>query len=262
MPDPYRHGRGRPLPLGTSRAFDGTNFAVLSRHATAVTLLIQPEGAGPPLAEIALDGRHNRTGDHWHVRLHDLPETCHRYGWRVDGPVRRASTGSTRPASSSTRPSTMISGAARSWADTCETDPERTSRRSLYHRAKPPPTTGSDDRAAADAATKTRVIYEVHVRGFTRATRPAMTVAAPGTFAGLIGEDRRTSSELGVTAIELLPIHEFDECDCPFVNPKTPARSWSNFWGYNSHRVRRPEGGLRGLRPDTHGQIRPSSATW
>src|SRR5262249_25440911 len=37
----------------------------------------------------------------------------------------------------------------------------------------------------------------------------------------------------GVTAVELLPIHEFDECDCPFTNPLTGERL-RNFWGYNS----------------------------
>ena len=54
----------------------------------------------------------------------------------------------------------------------------------------------------------------------------------PGTFAGL-AEKISYPKELGITTIELLPIHEFDESDCPFVNPMTgePNR---NLWGYNT----------------------------
>jgi isoamylase len=71
----FRTTRGRPFPLGVSRSPDGINFAVLSRHATAVTLVILPEADGPPLAEVPLDPRQNRTGDHWHVRVHGLPKS-------------------------------------------------------------------------------------------------------------------------------------------------------------------------------------------
>ena len=74
MPD-FATARGRPLPLGASRAPDGVNFAVLSRHATAVTLVLFPDGPGStPLATFPLDARRNRTGDHWHVRVEGLPE--------------------------------------------------------------------------------------------------------------------------------------------------------------------------------------------
>src|SRR5262249_49531405 len=74
------------------------------------------------------------------------------------------------------------------------------------------------------------IIYELHVRGFT--CHPTAGVAHPGTFQGIIEKIPYLKS-LGVTAVELLPIHEFDECDCPFTNPQTgePLR---NFWGYNS----------------------------
>ena len=54
----------------------------------------------------------------------------------------------------------------------------------------------------------------------------------PGTFAGLI-EKIPYLKALGVTAVELLPIDEFDENDCPFVNPLT-GEQLRNFWGYNT----------------------------
>jgi len=76
------------------------------------------------------------------------------------------------------------------------------------------------------------VIYELHVRGFTCHGSSGVASPKAGTFAGLV-EKIPYLKWLGVTAVELLPIHEFDECDCPFRNPLTgePLR---NFWGYNS----------------------------
>src|SRR5207247_4212637 len=74
------------------------------------------------------------------------------------------------------------------------------------------------------------IIYELHVRGFT--CHPTAGGAKPGTFAGLI-EKIPYIKQLGVTAVELLPVHEFDEDDCPFTNPLTWEKL-RNFWGYNS----------------------------
>ena len=72
------------------------------------------------------------------------------------------------------------------------------------------------------------IIYELHVRGFTR--HPSSGVAHPGTFRGLI-EKIPYLKQLGVTAVELMPVPEFDECDNPRSNPQTgePLR---NYWGY------------------------------
>ena len=72
------------------------------------------------------------------------------------------------------------------------------------------------------------IIYEMHVRGFTR--HPCSGVAHPGTFRGVV-EKIPYLQELGVTAVELMPVTEFDEGDNPRTNPLTgePLR---NFWGY------------------------------
>src|SRR5215216_4522705 len=72
---PVRTSRGRALPLGATELAEGVNFALLCRHGTAVHLAIFPlDGAtASPLAEIVLDPRKNRTGDHWHVQVKGLP---------------------------------------------------------------------------------------------------------------------------------------------------------------------------------------------
>ncbi len=229
---PLRTTRGRPFPLGASRVADGVNFAVLSRHATAVTLAVFPASGGRPLAEIALDPWKNRTGDHWHVRVDGLPDVfC--YGWRVDGPKGKKHRFD--PTRVLIDPASTILSQGEVWAGTCETDPERTGRRSLVHRHRrydwgddAPPLTPHED----------TVVYELHVRGFTR--HPSGGVAHPGTYRGLI-EKLPYLKWLGVTAIELLPVHEFDECDCPFTDPET-GEKLVNFWGYNSIAFAAPKG--------------------
>ena len=72
------------------------------------------------------------------------------------------------------------------------------------------------------------VIYELHVRGFTR--HPSSRVAHPGTFRGLV-EKIPYLKELGVTAVELMPVTEFEESDNQHKNPATGERL-RNFWGY------------------------------
>jgi len=220
----FTTGRGRPLPLGTTPTVDGHNFALLCRHGTRVTLVVLPEeGGNVPLAEIPLNPRKNRTGDHWHIRVAGLPSTfC--YGWRVDGP-RDVRTRFDPDRLLLDPAAAMISHGAE-WAGTCEIDPQRTYRRSLHHRGThynweddAPPLTPLED----------SIVYEVHVRGFT--CHPSSKVAEPGTFRGLI-EKIPYLKWLGVTAVELLPVFEWDECDCPFFDPDTGDKL-VNFWGYN-----------------------------
>jgi glycogen operon protein len=217
-------GRGRPLPLGVSFSPDGHNFALLCRHGTRVTLVILPESGGDePIAELPLHPKQNRTGDHWHVRVAGLPGTF-RYGWRVDGP--HAPRTRFDPDRLLLDPACTVLSNGAVWAGTCEVDPQRTSRRSLFLRGRrydwgddAPPLTPLED----------SVIYELHVRGFT--CHPSSKVEHPGTFRGLV-EKIPYLKWLGVTAVELMPVFEFDECDCPFTNPDT-GEKLVNFWGYN-----------------------------
>ncbi len=76
---------GCPLPIGATPTPSGINFVLVCRHGTAVWLVLSEPCDGAIYAEIPLDPRLNRTGDHWHVRVDGLPtEFC--YGYRVDGP--------------------------------------------------------------------------------------------------------------------------------------------------------------------------------
>jgi glycogen operon protein len=219
------------------------NFALLCRHGTAVFLVLYPLDGEKPMAEIALHPRRNRTGDHWHVLVAGLPPAFS-YGWRVDGPVGPGHCYDANyvlldPVS------TILSGGT-PWGRSTELNHKHTTRRSVFIRRSfqwqedAPPLTPLED----------TIIYEVHVRGFT--CHPSSMTAHPGTFAGLMEKIPYLQS-LGVTAIELLPIHEFEEADCPFVNPFT-GEKLRNFWGYSSIAFAAPKASYASAGPD-HGQL-------
>ena len=84
------------------------------------------------------------------------------------------------------------------------------------------------------------VIYEMHVRGFTR--HPSSGVRHPGTFAG-IREKIPYLKELGVNCVELMPIHEFDEFENSRIS-KTDGRRLMNYWGYSNVGFFAPKAGF------------------
>jgi glycogen operon protein len=238
-----RIARGRCLPLGASAQLDGVNFALLCRHGTAVFLVLYPLDSPDPMAEIALHPRRNRTGDHWHVLVGGLPQAF-TYGWRVDGPSGLGNCFD--PAIVLLDPAaTALSDGAR-WGESREPHKGYTSRRSVFLRR---PFHWQEDAPLLTPLEDT-IIYELHVRGFT--CHPTSLVAYPGTFAGLIDKLPHLVS-LGVTAVELLPIHEFDETDCPFWDPATDQQH-RNFWGYNNIAFASPKASYASTGGE-HGQV-------
>ena len=214
--------------MGAALTADGVNFALLCQHGTSVHLVIYALDHDEFLAEFTLDKRHNRTGHHWHIRLSGLP-AAFRYGWRVNGPSGNGNRFD--PSLVLLDPwCTGISGGA-NWGTAItlvsgRTGVRGTNRRSVFYRRSfdwgddLPPLTPLED----------SIIYELHVRGFT--CHPSSLVAHPGTFKGLV-EKIPYLKDLGITAVELLPVHEFDEDDCPFFDPQT-KKKLRNLWGYNS----------------------------
>ena len=217
-PHPLSITRGHPIPLGASRTSGGINFAVISRHATSITLVLSEPGQVESLAEIPLEPALHRTGYHWHVRVDGLPdEVC--YGYRADGP--KGPMHHYDPSVVLIDPAARMLSCGRPWGE-----PADAPRRSLVN-------SGLDydpDDVHLRIPRADTIVYEMHVRGFTR--DPSSGVSHPGTFAGLI-EKIPYLKALGITAVELLPIDEFDENQCPYVSPLTGERH-KNYWGYNT----------------------------
>ncbi len=220
--------RGHCRPFGPTPGPGGVNFAVFSRHAEAVSLVLFKEGQEEALAEIALDPARHKTGDVWHVFVHDLtPDTL--YGYRVRGPLAPKQGHRFNGHVVVLDPyAPAISGGAR-WGAPEVPHGRGDGRLTRRGRAVVDDFDWEDDAPPATPLAQT-VIYELHVRGFTR--HPSSGVHHPGTFLGLCEKIPHLKS-LGVTAVQLMPIMEFDELDSHRSNPLNgePLR---NYWGYSS----------------------------
>ncbi len=213
--------RGQPLPAGVTIFKDGINFSIFARHATRVTLVVEhlPQGVDKPVRhEIPFDPVENRTGDMWHMLL-----LTHRqdfsYGYRVDGPTGHGLFYDYRRILIDPFCHELL---PRKWAEPAPYGVKPCCR-IVNHDFD-----WEDDRPLKTPLSET-VIYELHVRGFTRDASSG--AKAPGTYLGII-EKIPYLKELGVTAVELMPVTQFDENDTIFFNPLTGERL-KNFWGYN-----------------------------
>ncbi|MBW8364677.1 MAG: glycogen debranching protein GlgX [Rhizobium sp.] len=233
--------RGMPLPLGAHESEGGVNFALFSRHASRVRLeLFDRTHDAVPARALDLDPARNRTGDVWHVWVQGV-RTGQLYAYRVDGPYRPWEGHRFNVNKLLLDPfATAITGhphwdfgPARGY-DPAAPEPDRT-RSPLDDAGAMPkcvfihePFHWQDDLPPRHPWSKT-VIYEMHIRGFT--VHPSAGVAHPGTYRGLM-EKIPYLKELGVTAVELMPVHEFNEWQLVVSNPQTgePLR---NYWGYD-----------------------------
>ena len=217
--------KGHPQPYGATRQAEGVNFAVFSRHATSVALVLFRPGELEPALQISLDPGINRTGDVWHILVSGL-EPGFEYGYRMDRADNEA------PEIHRFDPNAVVFDPyARAltgpslWQETQRSAARQGQWRGLVVDG---PFDWEGDRPLNRHLADT-VIYELHVRGFTR--DPSAGVDAAGTFRGLI-EKIPYLQQLGITAVELLPVTEFDEADNYRKNPLTGERL-HNFWGYH-----------------------------
>ena len=225
----HRHGdywlrAGRPYPFGASIVPGGVNFAVFSRHATSCTLVLFRRGESEPLVEIPfLDAF--RIGNVWAMVVFGLELEEIEYGYRMDGPHRPHAGHRFNPGIVLLDPyARAITGRTR-WAEPhAAPDPAPFRGRILLDDFD-----WQDDRQLEIPA-EDLIIYEMHVRGFTR--HPSSGVKFPGTYAA-IREKIPYLLELGVNAVELMPIQEFDELESDFHNPYT-GQKLRNFWGYST----------------------------
>ena len=226
---------GRPYPLGATWDGEGVNFAVYSAHATAVELVIFDTSGRRELKRFELPERSNMV---WHAYLPEARPGL-LYGYRVHGPYRPEEGHRFNPNKLLLDPyARSIVGLVR-WSDALyghtpghrrddlSFDRRDSARAMPKCRVVEPAFTWDDDRSPSIPWNET-VIYELHVRGFTR-RHPDIAPSLRGTYAGLasapvIEHLRR----LGVTAIELMPVHAF-------VDDRTLIeRGLRNYWGYNT----------------------------
>jgi glycogen operon protein len=222
---------GRAHPPGATPDAGGVNFSLFADEATGVTLLLFAAGDAPqPAQAIPLDPAVNRTFGFWHVRVNGLGPGAH-YAYRVDGP--RGADDLRRYGRRFDPGKVLVDPYARGltkalWRRTSAIGPGdnvATSMRGVVLDGRAYDWEG--DRPLGRPL-QDSVIYEMHVAGFTRS--PTSGAARPGTFAGVV-ERIPHLLELGVTAVELLPIATFDELELDRNGPDGAALV--NYWGYS-----------------------------
>ena len=208
------------MPLGATVRRHGVNFSVFSKHATSCDLVLLEPGIPRAIATFPLDPHSNRTGQVWHIFVEGLDAGAH-YAYRFDmqpNPDPGISFQSRLLLDPYAR---VLSGGAEWGTFKDGLRPFRlgvvTENHFEWEHDQP-----------LNIPLVDSVIYEMHVRSFTR--HPSSGVANPGTFAGLI-EKIPYLKKLGVTAVELLPVNEFEEGDTDRVNPFT-GEPLVNLWGY------------------------------
>ena len=234
---------GRPYPLGATWDGAGVNFALFSENATKVDLC---------LFDSADDTREARrvvleeyTDQVWHAYLPDV-QPGQLYGYRVDGPYEPQQGHRFNSSKIVLDPYAKAIGRPLRWDDTVfgyrvgdETaDLSRDERDSApfapLGQVIDTAFTWGDDRPPRTPWHKT-LIYEAHVRGFSK-RHPGVPEKQRGTYAGLASEAAiRHLRDLGVTAVELMPVHHF------IAERHLVEKGLSNYWGYNSLSYFAPE---------------------
>jgi len=234
--------RGWPTPFGARERGGGINFALFSRHATKVCLLLFDAAQDDrPRECLALDPRQNRTGDIWHIGVGGIGRGS-LYAWQVDGPYAPEQGHRFNPHKILLDPYAAALAGTDCWDFSCACgyitddiaeDLSFSTEGDAGKKAKClVPETDFDwgaDRPLKHPWSET-VIYECHVRGLT--IDPASGVKHPGTFIGLIDKIPYLQS-LGISAIELLPVQEFFEKELIRRNPLNGERL-RNYWGYST----------------------------
>ena len=232
---------GFPLGFGAVVTPDGVNFSIYSRDATRVQLILfDSEYDEKPSNVIDLDPVHNRTGAVWHVLVCGLKAGA-LYLYKMDGPynpprglrfnfhkylfdpyAKAFTNGSVFRSYNNLHQigfSANLGGEVQDLSDfpKCVVVDDKFD--------------WEDDRPLNRAMGET-VIYETHVKGFTASETSGVPREIAGTYKGFT-QKIDYLKKLGVTAVELLPVFEFDENENGNTNPRTGERL-VNYWGYST----------------------------
>jgi isoamylase len=214
---------GQSAPLGATVSTRGVNFSLYSRDATGIELLLfdQAEDAKPSHV-IILDPVFNRTYHYWHTFVPDV-RPGQIYGFRAHGPfdpARGMRFEHTKLLLDPYGRAVMIPGQYSRTAASQAGDNAASAMKSVV--VDPSSYDWEGDVPLKRSSART-IIYEMHVRGFTRHPSSGVATGKRGSYAGLI-EKIPYLQELGITAVELLPVFQFDAQDSP------PGKI--NYWGY------------------------------
>lgn len=219
----YALRRGFPFPFGATPVARGVNFSIHSQHAKSVSLVLRERGTCRLLVEIPIPPEY-RIGDVYAITVFDIDPDEIDYGFRVEGPFDPIDGHRFDPSVVLLDPSARSIGGHEIWGVSSNCGPQP------YWAQIVPEDFDWEGDHTLGLPLEELVIYEMHVRGFTRSHSSG--VRYPGTFAGL-REKIPYLKELGVNCVELMPIFEFNELEVPRINAVTGERLF-NYWGYST----------------------------
>lgn len=209
---------GTAYPLGSSETERGVNFSVAAPAATELELLLFEEENDIKPSEVIKFSHENKSGDYWHIEIEGLSIGC-LYAYRLNDHDEIGE-------NSSICKKVLLDPCARSivgW-DIFQRNSSNNKNSSLKAVVTERKCFNFKDHPRPRHRWNKTIIYELHVRGFTKSPASGLSDEQKGTFIGLI-EKIPYLKDLGITAIELLPIFSFDPSDSPF--------GLENYWGYS-----------------------------
>lgn len=230
----YRTRPGKPLPFGVSSVPGGLNFSVYTSAGTSCTLVLFSRSEGSLLAEIKVPD-HYRIGDVYSIVVYDLDYEDVEYGFKIDGPYAPEEGHRFNPENILMDPYARVLSGRDEWG----VEPDWDNQYQYRSRVAFDDFDWEGD-SPLEINDADLVIYELHVRSFTKSESSG--VKFKGTYAG-IAEKIPYLQSLGVNAVELMPIFEFDEFENSRIHPDTGERLY-NYWGYSTVAFFAPKAGF------------------
>ena len=213
--------KGSAYPLGMNRYAEGINFSLFSAAATQVILHLFTPGSLKSSYQIVFDPQKNKTGSVWHIFIKNLKMDIEwEYGYQLNGDNKDPKNHFC-PDIILLDPYSKCINTHNQWG--VKQKPLRGKIQSFsefdWEQDTPP-----------KIPMEKLIIYEMHVRSFTQ--HPSSASKKPGTFSAIKNKIPYLK-ELGINAIELMPIFEFDECELHRNQPVTKQPLY-NVWGYST----------------------------
>ncbi len=215
---------GQSYPLGATLKPDGANFSIFSRSATSIELLFFDRvDDSRPSRIIPLNPLVNRTYHYWHVFVSGV-QAGQIYAFRACGPFEPARGLRFDPSKLLLDPYGRAIAVPKNYSHDAARRKGDNTVTAMKSVVTDPHAYDWEGDAPLRRPWSRTIIYEMHVRGFTAHPSSGLSESKRGTYAGLI-EKIPYLQQLGITAVELLPVFQFDPQDAP------PGRT--NYWGYS-----------------------------
>jgi glycogen operon protein len=216
-------GVGRAAPLGATLCGDGVNFSVFSKNATRIELLLFDDAAATDASRvIPLEPPTHRTYHYWHAFVPGVAQG-QVYAYRAHGPFLPRRGLRFDPEKILLDPYGLAVAVPDRFDRHAAARPGDNTSVAMKSVVADPGQYDWEGDAPLKRPFAEAVIYELHVRGFTRHANSGVTCEKRGTYAGLI-EKIPYLKDLGVTVVELLPVFQFD--------PQSAPAGVVNYWGY------------------------------